>query len=45
MSTKRKPAERDAMPNLSERVEDLATQTMLGCADCEQWAALPEGIR
>ncbi len=45
MSTKRKPAETKAMPNLSERVEELATKLVLGGTDSKQWAGLLKEVR
>ena len=33
------------MPNLSERVEELAANIVLGGADCERWAVLLAGVR
>ena len=45
MATKRKVAATKAIPNLSERVEELASNMVLGGTDGEQWAVLLSGMR
>ncbi len=45
MSTKRKQAATKAIPNLNERVEELASNMVLGGTDGEQWAALLTSVR
>ncbi len=45
MSTKRKMAETKPTLNLSERVEELASNMVLGGTDCEKWAALLTNVR
>jgi two-component system chemotaxis sensor kinase CheA len=45
MATKRKQAATKAIPNLNERVEELASNMVLGGTDGEQWAALLTDVR
>lgn len=45
MSTNGKMAETKAIPNLSERVEELASIMVLGDTDAEKWATLLTNVR
>jgi len=45
MATKRKVTATKAIPNVSERVEELASTMVLGGTDSEQWATLLSSMR